>query len=160
MSLNQSFANEVSSFINNHQGFKNEVNAIIKYGYANLTNLVLYIDDSVSVQLPPITMPLVLTVEDSDNRIDDKTSEAYAENIRRALATIQYYYSIDVNQYQEGAQSLFGGFNTNTIEIDNKNYNFYNDVLYDVSSIDSGNNNSNSDISVFKNKFNFFDESH
>lgn len=160
LSLNQSFSDEVSLFIDDHQGFESKVNAIIKYGYADLTNLVLHIDDSVSVQLPSITIPLVLTVEDSENRIDDKTSEAYAENIRRALATIQYYYSIDVNQYQEGAQSLFGGFNRDTIEIDDRNYNFYNDVLYDVSSINSGNNDPNSDIALFKNRFNFSDESH
>ena len=127
--LNSEFSIALDNFITTYSNFASNAATIVKFGHSLLGNLELNIRGTV-IPLPQIQIPLTVSVNDSTSRIDAVTSQAYAENIRIALAAIQYFYTIDVTQYQEGAQSLLGGFTSNVINLGpGSSFNFFENVL-------------------------------
>lgn len=132
--LNTQFSNQIEIFTNTYSAFTPYSDAIVKYGHAILNNINLTINNQNQILLPAIQIPLAVTVNDQ-NRLSEEVSQAYAENIRRALAAIQHFYTIDVNQYQEGAQSLLGGFRSDSIAVASGEFNFFNDVITDVNTL-------------------------
>jgi len=119
-----------------------------------LSNIALIINGTNQLLLPSIYAPLTLTVADSLNRLDTVTSLTFAENIRIALAAIQHFYSIDVNLYQDGAQSLLGRFHREIIYMGSFEYNFLDENIFNFSSISQNSGNWNLSGRNFSRRFN------
>ena len=150
---NDAITTSVNNFVENYTGFESNANALVKIGHGVLNNLRLEITADSQVLLPAIQIPLALTIN-NENRLSEAVSQAYAENIRRALAVIQYYYSIDTSLYQEGAISLFGGFHRETMQIGANSWNFWNVNIFNARSANAQGGVNTFGVRNFESRFN------